>query len=1198
MFAQGDANALEFIENKGQWESAVRFKGVLSNGAFFLRKSGFTVVQHNAEDLARLSASMHGHKGSSENTPIMGKGTGVLPDTKNGPAHNIFRSHAYNVDFIGANVNPEIIADKLQPGYNNYFIGDDSSKWAGNCGLFQSVMYKNIYPRIDVKFYSEYGNLKYEFIVNPGADPSQIAMTFEGVDKLAIRNAELFIKTSVGEIRELYPYTYQYEGSEKKKLDCRYQLSGNTVKFAVRHYSRQSTLIIDPILIFATFSGSTADNWGYTATYGNDGTFYAGGIVFNTGFPVSTGAFQTVYGASGVHDQSYWNMGIIKFSANGARRVFATYLGGSVKDQPHSLFTDPQGNLVIAGRTSSPNYPTTAKFGPQGGWDIVITKLKASGAALLGSIRVGGKGEDGFNIADSHSSSQQLLINNYGDDARSEVILDAAGNIYVASCTMSGDFYTTPSAVQKIFGGNQDAVLIKADPTCNSVLYSSYLGGKGYDAGFVLSLNPANQDIYVAGGTTSSDFPGNKTGSYQPAYNGGVSDGYIAVFSNDGSVLKQTTFMGTGGMDVIFGIQFDRNNFPYIMGITSGAWPVVTIGATFYSNAHSKQFISKLKKDLSGFVYSTVFGNGSGNPNISPVAFLVDRCENVYVSGWGKENITGKYNLDPVLGMPVTPDALKKVPDDADFYFIVLQRDASKLLYGTFYGQNGGIGEHVDGGTSRFDQNGIIYQAICACSGSNGGPRPQWPVTPGAWCCSTGYSASRGGAQCNLAALKISFNYAGVRAGVRAYINDVFDTTGCVPLTVTLRDTILNAQSYEWDFGDGSPGVVTDNFELSHTYNNIGSYKVQLVAVDSLTCNIRDTAYITIIVRDDVAILDFDPVKLPPCESLSLRFDNKSRSPANKPFQGQRFVWDFGDGTRAIAGTESVTHAYLSAGTYKVRLVLNDTGYCNGPDSVLKEIRISPLVKAQFELPPTACAPYTAVFNNKSLGGVSFTWDFGDGTSSASTSPTHLYSTPGTYRVKLTALDVNTCNGEDSIRLTLVVQARPAAVFSVTPTVPVQNTPHVFSNASTVNATRFKWIFGDGDTLLTASRTGVEHQYNVTGTFNACLVAFNALGCSDTACAPVKTIVVPRVDVPNAFTPLGPEQASRIFIRAFAIGKMHFTIYNRLGKKVFESTDVNQGWDGRVNGVVQPMDVYAYTLEIEFTDGTRTTKKGDITLIR
>jgi gliding motility-associated-like protein len=162
----------------------------------------------------------------------------------------------------------------------------------------------------------------------------------------------------------------------------------------------------------------------------------------------------------------------------------------------------------------------------------------------------------------------------------------------------------------------------------------------------------------------------------------------------------------------------------------------------------------------------------------------------------------------------------------------------------------------------------------------------------------------------------------------------------------------------------------------------------------------------------------------------------------------------------------------------------------------------------------------------------------------------------------------------------------------------VENTSHTFTNNSSPDAVKFSWIFGDGDIFNTNSRATVDHQYNLTGKFKAQLVAFNQFGCTDTAENILETIVIPRLDLPNAFTPLGPLDASKVYVRGFAIGKMRFIIYNRLGQKVFETNDRTQGWDGRFKGVIQPMDVYAYTLEVEFTDGTRTTKKGDITLLR
>jgi hypothetical protein len=366
----------------------------------------------------------------------------------------------------------------------------------------------------------------------------------------------------------------------------------------------------------------------------------------------------------------------------------------------------------------------------------------------------------------------------------------------------------------------------------------------------------------VGGSTVSADLPGDKTGVVNPTFRGGVCDGFVSIISNDGSNLIKTSYFGTPGNDMLYGIQFDKFSFPYIMGTTTGAWPV--FNATF-SQTGGKQFISKLKPDLSGFEYSTVYGTNSPTPNISPIAFLVDRCENVYVSGWGGEiNNTqaAAYPNSGTTGLSVTPDAIQRSTDGSDFYFFVLEKNATRQLYGSFFGQfstNGG-GEHVDGGTSRFDRQGVIYQAMCA----NCGRTATFPTTPGVW------SPNNGSRDCNLAAIKIAFNLAGIAASIQATINGVpRDTSGCVPLTVDFTDTVASGKSYRWNFGDGTPDVTTTTPAARHTFNNVGSYLVKLVSIDSSSCNISDSAYTTIRVRNDEAILGFTPVKLPPCQSTA-----------------------------------------------------------------------------------------------------------------------------------------------------------------------------------------------------------------------------------------------------------------------------------------------------------------------------------------
>jgi len=200
--------------------------------------------------------------------------------------------------------------------------------------------------------------------------------------------------------------------------------------------------------------------------------------------------------------------------------------------------------------------------------------------------------------------------------------------------------------------------------------------------------------------------------------------------------------------------------------------------------------------------------------------------------------------------------------------------------------------------------------------------------------------------------------------------------------------------------------------------------------------------------------------------------------------------------------------------------------------------------------------------------------------------------------VTLTATSPAPCFKEDVVTQTIVVTGSPVANFTAAPQPPVLNTPIVFTNTSSIEAVRFKWNFGDGDTLVTTSRTPVPHDFNVTGIYNVCLTAFNAAGCRADTCMPVSVEVEAALDVPNAFTPGSGDFNSVVFPRGYNIAKMKFTIWNRWGQKMFETESRNRGWDGRFKGVLQPMDVYAYTLEVEFLDGTKTSKKGDITLIR
>ncbi|MFZ9877603.1 MAG: PKD domain-containing protein [Chitinophagaceae bacterium] len=1178
-FHSNGQQAIQFIENKGQWDERILFRGEVSNGAFFIQENGYTVLQHDPVSTFKLQEAKH---------------------------HNIdsflIRSHAWRVEFV--NAAGKVIPEKVLPTYNNYFLGNEPGKWATACKTYQAIAIEDIYPNIDLRYYTDQGILKYDFVVRPGGLVSDITLRYVGVEALSTKKGELNYETSVGSFKESAPFTYQPNESGRQQVPCRYVVKNNIVKFEVGKYDPSQTLVIDPSIIFCSFSGSTADNWGFTATYGPDGSMYAGGIVFNDGgrFPTTTGAIQSTY-QGGETD-----ICLIKLSPDGRNRLWATYLGGSGNEQPHSLVVDAQENLYLTGRTNSPNSTTGFPVIGNGtlagdGFDIIVAKINSTGTTLLGSRKIGGTAADGVNIASSRALNS--LQRNYGDDGRGEIILDPAGNIFVVSHTQSnggasgnGAFPVTAGAFQTNFGGGlQDAVLLKLSNNLSTLQFASFFGGTGNDAGYVISVNPSNGNLYMAGGTESPNLiPSSQSGTVISSSLSGTIDGYLTIIKSDGTQRIKTTYLGTSGIDQVFGVQFDVNGFPYVMGQTTGNWPIQN---AVYNNPSGKQFIAKLQPDLSAFVYSTAFGSGSTIPNISPVAFLVDRCENVYMSGWGGTGFGSGFTSAGTAGLPVTPDAFKSNTDGKDFYFFVLKKDASGQLFGSFFGEDNSVNngnDHVDGGTSRFDRSGAIYQAICGNCSIGNSPRPNYPVTAGAWATTNNSS----GAGCSLTMVKIAMNLAGVQSAIRSSINNVVgDTLGCVPLTVAFRDTVGNAQSYEWDFGDGSPRATTSTPSNAHTYAAVGTYRVMLIAIDPSSCNGRDTSFVQIRVGNIEATLDFNPVKLLPCTSLNYRFDNLSTTLAAYPFRNTSFRWNFGDGSAPVtAGTNSVFHTYSAPGTYQVTLYLVDTTYCNAPDSLRIPLTIAENVKAGFTTNPIGCAPYAAVFSNTSVAGQTYSWSFGDGNTSVQSSPTHTYAQPGTYTVTLIANNPNTCNLSDTVRFTIQVLDAPLSNFSFTPVAIQPNTPHSFTNLSSSDAIRFKWTFGDGDSILTTSRVPIIHQYKSSGTFQVCLTAYNQLDCPRTICKTVEASINPLVDVPNAFTPQSGDVNSVIQVKGFGIVKLKWEIWNRWGQKVFETTDAKFGWDGKFKGVLQPMDVYMYTLAVEFFDGRTLTKKGDITLIR
>ncbi len=822
-----------FTENRGQWPEQVLYRCLFPGGALFVEKDAFTFELIQGGPLAH-----HGHDPAEAEEPC--------------------RAHAYRVTFEGARP-ARGVGSHAQPQYENFFLGKDPAKWGTHCLVFGVVVLHDLYPGIDLRLDGTEG-LKYEFLVQPDADPSVIRMRFDGQDGLYLKEGSLLVTTTAGTVEEEAPVSWApfFDGIDNKRIPrpSAYRLRGNTVTYDVKMI-KGLPLTIDPELTFGSYSGSTGDNFGFTATYDNDGALYGGGIVFDFGYPTTLGVLQPTFAGLDI------DIGVSKWSPDGTLLEWSTYLGGSNNETPNSLVVNSANELFVLSVTGSFDFPTSPGcfdptfnggtqipltggfvnlfsgegYGFDFGTDIAVAHLSADATVLIGGTYVGGTNNDGLD-------QSAALVHNYGDHFRGEITLDALERPVVASSTQSFDMPTTAGTAQQAFGGGDlDAILFRLSADLTSLQFATYCGGSQGDSGNGVQVSSTG-DIYLTGGTASSDLP--MAGTTFDNSNAGTVDGYAMRYSAAGQLLG-STYLGTASYDQCFFVQLDTQDEVYVVGQTHGAYPV-TPGK--YTNPGSSQFIHKLSTDLSTSLWSTVIGNGNGNEDISPSAFLVSNCDQIYFSGWGGSvNTFVNADFSTTTGLPVTADAYQPNTDGSDFYLMVLNPEAVSLNYATFFG-GGTSAEHVDGGTSRFDKNGNVYQAVCAGCGGNS----DFPTTAGAW------SNTNNSFNCNLGVFK--FNLGQPEAFISIDGPDVI----CVSGTVQFINNSVGGSQQLWHFGDSTTSTA---FEPQHTYTDPGTYTVVMLLDDSSSCTPTDTGTITIhvIAPQEPSI---DPVQ-PICDGATIQ---------------------------------------------------------------------------------------------------------------------------------------------------------------------------------------------------------------------------------------------------------------------------------------------------------------------------------------
>jgi gliding motility-associated-like protein len=970
---------------------------------------------------------------------------------------------------------------------------------------------------IDLHFYSKERVLEYDFEVAAGADASRIALRYDGQTKLQILKGALNISTTVGTVVEQRPYAYQLVDGRRQRVACEYALSkGNTVTFAMpQGYNHSLPLVIDPVLVYSTYTGST-NNYGYTATYDSVGNLYAGGTVFQAGYPTTVGAYDVSWNQS-------TDMGLMKFNpaaATGpASRVYATYMGGSSDDHPHSLVVDRNNNLIILGSTGSSNYPTTTgayDTSLGGSADIVLTKLNATGSALVGSTFLGGTGVDGRVIGATNE--------NYGDTYRGDVTVDRSNNIFIASITASTNFPVTSSVFQRTNGGGDaDGVVCKLNASLTSLVWSTYLGGSGEDAAYSVQLDSVN-NVFVGGGTASRNFPGVQAG-YRSTYQGGTTDGFVARISAAGDDLVQSTYLGTSAYDQVHFVQLNRNGEVYAYGQTLGAYPV---SAGVYSNPGSRQFIQKLNPRLTTGIFSTVIGNGPGSgPNLSPTAFLVDNCGQIMISGWTSQG-----------NMPITPDAIQSSGGSgtgsnnisAYFYIGQLSANAQTLVYGTYFG-NGSC--HVDGGTSRFDKRGIIYQSMCTGGGSG-----TIITTPNAW--SRTNPGGYNNAAFKIDVLQLNANFVPALTAS----STIRQANLCAPATFFFNRPAATGTSTLWNFGNGQTSTQANN--ATTTYAQPGKYAVRLTVFDVNNClqsvTSVDTVTVYAVPQPRVAAASRQTICVN--SSITLSATNLATGTPNITY-----TWT-APGQPTLTGA-SVTVRPTTTTRYTVTASTPaNVGGCAGTDTVT--VTVIPRLVVVAGPARTICAGTASTLSVNDFGaGATYTWTApGQPTL---TGRTVTVSPTASVRYLVRVVNATGCVGRDSVQFTVP----PTPVLAATASAPnLVGKPVTFTNTTT-GATSYRWDFGDN--TPTSNEVNPTHIYatpKVNPGYQARLTAIYGPGCEVSLIVPVP---VRGFDLPNIITPNGDQQNDTF--RPFVTTEpVDIQIFNRWGRMVFEQKNYVDSW--------------------------------------
>jgi len=649
---------LQFEANEGQTRADVRF---LSRG------SGYNVYLTAREAVLVLAR------------PSVATETGGIARRDGRTAHE--RSTVLRMTIVDGNPKPGVRGLEALPGKTHYVSGNDPAQWRTNIPTYAKVHYRGVYPGIDLFYYGNQRQLEYDFVVAPGADPRKIVLAFQGAERLEIdAKGDLVLRAAGGDARMRKPYVYQERGGIRQEIAGAYTLDGtNRVGFELAAYDRSQPLVIDPVFLsYSTFLGADA---GLGVAVDNDGNAYVTGRVLRSGFndfTATPGAFQPALGGGA-------DAFVTKLNPSGTAVIYSTFLGGSGSDTGYGIAVDATGHAYVTGRTFSADFPVTpgsaqtACGGACSRADAFVTKLNPDGSGLIYSTYLGGSElEFGSDIVLDSSGQAYLTGNTFSpdfpvttgsaqtvcagggsagpcmdafatklnatgsalvystylggtgreNDLGGGIAVDDGGNAYVSGHTDSANFPTTPGAFQSTYaGGLWDAFVTRLNPAGSAFVYSTYLGGIGFDQAVAIAADGSG--AYVTGRTTSPVFP---AGNLQGVSRGGY-DAFVSKLDGTGSRLVYSTNLGGSGGEEANGIALDAAGNAYVTGVTNSTDFPTTPGA--FQPAHAggntqEAFVTKLDATGTALLYSSYLGGTGGEVGF---AIAVDPHGSAYVTG-------------------------------------------------------------------------------------------------------------------------------------------------------------------------------------------------------------------------------------------------------------------------------------------------------------------------------------------------------------------------------------------------------------------------------------------------------------------------------------------------------------------------------------------------------------------------------------